>query len=85
MATTTPAADGASASRREGYVGSEACAVCHRSELAAWQGSDHDLAMQEANERTVLGDFGDASLEHAGVTSRFLPLPPAGRAIRRTH
>ena len=39
------------------YVGASACKQCHQAEFEAWQGSDHDLAMQEANEQTVLGDF----------------------------
>jgi hypothetical protein len=36
-----------------------------------WAGSHHDLAMQEATEETVLGDFDDATLTHFGVTSTF--------------
>ena len=39
--------------------------------MAAWRGSQHDLAMQEATAETVLGDFDDASFTHGGVTSRF--------------
>jgi tetratricopeptide (TPR) repeat protein len=53
------------------FVGSAACGGCHESELAAWRGSHHALAMQEATAETVLGDFDDASFTHAGVTSRF--------------
>jgi tetratricopeptide (TPR) repeat protein len=53
------------------YVGREACAGCHAQELAKWQGSHHDLAMQEPDEASVLGDFGDAKFRHAGVTSTF--------------
>ncbi|HTE06243.1 MAG TPA: tetratricopeptide repeat protein [Planctomycetota bacterium] len=34
-------------------------------------GSHHQLAMQAASEQSVLGDFSDASFEHAGVTSTF--------------
>ena len=55
----------------DGYVGGAACASCHAGEHAAWQGSHHDLAMQEATDETVLGDFDDATFEYHGVTSSF--------------
>ena len=54
-----------------GYTGSESCAQCHRAEYERWLGSHHDLAMQPAEERTVLGDFADATFEYNGVRSRF--------------
>ena len=53
------------------YVGRDACAACHDDETALWAGSHHDLAMQEATEATVLGDFNDATLTHRGITSTF--------------
>ena len=53
------------------FVGSAACVDCHADEAAAWHGSQHDLAMQEATEDTVLGDFDNASFTKDGVTSRF--------------
>ena len=53
------------------YVGAKACAGCHAKEHDAWRGSHHALAMQEANERTVLGDFAGAKFSYAGTTSRF--------------
>jgi predicted CXXCH cytochrome family protein len=53
------------------YVGSESCAGCHRSEYDKWKGSHHALAMQPANEQTVLGDFGGASIEVNGKRWRF--------------
>jgi len=53
------------------YVDSRTCAECHDQEARLWSGSHHDLAMQEATEETVLGDFDDASFEHFGVTTRF--------------
>ena len=53
------------------YVGRAACASCHQPEHARWQGSHHDLAMQDATDETILGDFNDATLTHAGVTSTF--------------
>ncbi|MCG6866943.1 MAG: tetratricopeptide repeat protein [Thiogranum sp.] len=53
------------------YVGAPDCAQCHASESAAWRGSQHAFAMQEANGQSVLGDFNDAKFTYAGTTSRF--------------
>ncbi|MCB1675118.1 MAG: tetratricopeptide repeat protein [Halioglobus sp.] len=55
-----------------GFTGSQACASCHASEYAHWQGSHHDLAMQLPTPQTVLGDFNDASFTYNGVTTRFM-------------
>src|SRR5262249_12643187 len=38
---------------------------------ALWGGSQHRRAMQHAGDRTVLGDFNDASFDYRGVRSRF--------------
>ena len=53
------------------FIGRERCAACHPHQQEAWLGSHHDLAMQEARDDTVRGDFNDASFTHFGVTSRF--------------
>jgi predicted CXXCH cytochrome family protein len=53
------------------FVGSTACAACHAKQYAAWQGSQHRAAMQNADERTVLGNFSGARFSYAGVTSVF--------------
>lgn len=53
------------------YVDSRVCAQCHQKQYAQWSGSHHDRAMQDANEETVLGDFGDTSFTHFSATSRF--------------
>jgi predicted CXXCH cytochrome family protein len=53
------------------FVGSEACAGCHRAEAELWRASQHRLAMQHATDKTVLGDFNDAGFDHYGVHSRF--------------
>ena len=53
------------------FVGREKCRSCHEKATEAWEGSDHDLAMDEANDQTVVGDFDDVTLEHHGRTSRF--------------
>ena len=62
---------GATAGSAADFVGAAACADCHAEETAAWRGSQHDQAMQEATPATVLGDFSDASFAKDGVTSRF--------------
>ncbi|MGB5512602.1 MAG: tetratricopeptide repeat protein [Woeseiaceae bacterium] len=54
------------------FVGSDQCAACHTTEYGDWRGSHHALAMQVANEETVLGDFSDASLEYFGTTTQFV-------------
>ena len=53
------------------FIGSDACASCHQAEANLWQGSQHKLAMQHASEKSVLGDFNDASFDYYGVHSRF--------------
>lgn len=45
------------------FVGASACAACHARETDAWRGSDHDLAMQAADARSVLGNFDNAVFE----------------------
>jgi tetratricopeptide (TPR) repeat protein len=64
------------------YVGAASCAGCHAAEHAAWTDSHHDLAMQEATDATVLGDFSGAQFAYAGVTSEFFRRD--GRFIART-
>ena len=41
------------------FAGTSSCKQCHQAAYKKWHGSDHDLAMSEATEKTVLGDFGD--------------------------
>lgn len=53
------------------FVGRAACAGCHAEQERLWQGSHHDLAMQEATPQTVLGDFNHAEFSKDGVVSRF--------------
>jgi Flp pilus assembly protein TadD len=60
-----PLAEGAT------FVGRQACVPCHEEENRRWTGSHHDLAMQEATEKTVLGNFDGAKFTHYGVTSTF--------------
>jgi predicted CXXCH cytochrome family protein len=65
----SPAEPGASTPRE--YIGATACGGCHEKAFAAWQGSHHRLAMQEATAQSILGDFGNRRFSHAGVTSIF--------------
>ena len=53
------------------YVGSSACASCHREETAEWQTSQHHDAMAQATEKSVLGNFNKAKFSYAGLTSTF--------------
>jgi predicted CXXCH cytochrome family protein len=53
------------------FVGSETCAGCHQAEAQLWRGSQHERAMQHATEKSVLGDFSEASFDYYGVKSRF--------------
>jgi Flp pilus assembly protein TadD len=53
------------------FVGSETCAGCHQSEANLWRSSQHERAMAHATDKSVLGDFNDASFDNYGVRSRF--------------
>jgi predicted CXXCH cytochrome family protein len=53
------------------FVGSETCAGCHAAQAGLWHGSQHAHAMDHATDKTVLGDFNDASIDYFGVHSRF--------------
>ncbi len=53
------------------YVGPTACRSCHASQYESWRGSHHDLAMQEANDQTVLADFDNATFDYFATTSTF--------------
>lgn len=64
------------------FVGRQTCAQCHETELQLWTGSHHDLAMQVADETTVLGDFNNTTFTHFGVTSTFYKRD--GRFLVRT-
>jgi len=53
------------------FTGSSSCQTCHVKQYNDWQKSDHFLAMQEANDSTVLGNFNNQTLVSDGVTTRF--------------
>ena len=53
------------------FVGSETCAGCHQTEAGLWQTSQHKHAMDHATDKSVLGDFSEATFDYYGVKSRF--------------
>lgn len=61
------------AARADGpqFVGSAACAACHKSEHGDWLQSQHKAAMQEPGEASVLGRFDGATFKRGAVESRF--------------
>ncbi|SFM32736.1 tetratricopeptide repeat protein [Marinobacter zhejiangensis] len=67
----TPAPDAAPSLTTPYFVGRDTCTGCHATEVENWTQSHHDLAMQPANENTVLGDFSGAEFHYNGITSKF--------------
>lgn len=53
------------------FVGRKVCLDCHKKEYDLWLGSDHDKAMDTANDSSVLGDFNDAVFTSRGISSKF--------------
>ncbi len=82
LAPACEAAEGVEPPSVARYVGRTACAECHAAESNAWRGSHHDLAMREATEATVLGDFRNAEFRYGAVVSRFFR--KQGRFLVRT-
>jgi hypothetical protein len=57
------------------FVGSDTCAGCHQTQAKLWDASQHKVAMQHATDKTVLGDFNDASFDYYGVHSVRVEVP----------
>jgi cytochrome c551/c552 len=53
------------------YAGRDACTECHAEQVKLWQGSHHDLAMQHADNKTVLADFSNTEFVYAGTATTF--------------
>lgn len=53
------------------YIGRSVCLDCHEKEFQAFLNSHHDLAMAEATDKNVLGDFDNAIHVYYGDTSWF--------------
>ncbi len=52
-----------------GFVGGQVCAGCHQQQYQDWKQSHHDLAMQEATEVSVLGDFNNTTFTYNSNTT----------------
>jgi tetratricopeptide (TPR) repeat protein len=53
------------------FVGGKECISCHQREYNLWKGSDHDNAMDLANDSTVLGDFNNVRVQFRGKEHKF--------------
>jgi predicted CXXCH cytochrome family protein len=53
------------------FVDEQQCAGCHSAQVKDWQGSHHQLAMQAADEQSVLGDFNGAVFKGEKDQTRF--------------
>ena len=53
------------------FVGGKECISCHQIEYNLWKGSDHDNAMNVANDSSVVGDFNNAEFYYNGKTHIF--------------
>ena len=53
------------------FVGSDSCASCHTTQYQDWRGSHHELAMQVADQASVLGDFSGAEFDYFGKKTLF--------------
>ncbi len=57
--------------KKSEFVERQFCIDCHEEQYKLWAGSHHDLAMDVANEKTVIGDFNNTTFTQHGVTSTF--------------
>ena len=60
-----------SAGAAAAFVGSETCAGCHEAKPSCGAHRSTSTPWQHATEKSVLGDFNDASFDYYGVHSRF--------------
>lgn len=54
------------------FVGSASCEACHQSQFDDWTGSHHQLAMQVADDDTILGDFSGIDFSYFETSTQFL-------------
>jgi len=71
-AGSSPATPPAERAAAPAFVEEATCASCHPDEASAWQGTDHDLAMQPADAGSVLGDFDAVRFQDRSTDTRFL-------------
>lgn len=67
MQPSIRAADKEAEYEQNKFTGSAAGAGCHETEHDVWQGSHHDLAMQEATTQSVTGNFNDEEFSSYGL------------------
>lgn len=53
------------------YANDKACLSCHKEHAQNFATSHHALAMQEANAKSVLGNFNNATFDYNGIISTF--------------
>ena len=53
------------------FTGGKECISCHQREYNLWKDSDHDNAMNPANDSTVLGNFNNIKIQFRGKVSKF--------------
>jgi tetratricopeptide (TPR) repeat protein len=71
LACALPSGGASAQTPRAEFVGSAACAACHKSEHGDWLRSQHRAAMQEPSEASVLGRFDGATFDKSGTVSVF--------------
>lgn len=54
-----------------GFVGSASCAACHGGEYSDWRASQHRVAMQAADDASVLGRFDGAGFRKGAIETLF--------------
>ncbi len=53
------------------FINSQTCTQCHQKEHKQWLGSHHEQAMQQASDKTVLGDFNHSTFDYQGERTTF--------------
>lgn len=53
------------------FVANQTCADCHPKQLTDWLGSHHELAMNPATAKYVLGDFNQTEFKDETITAQF--------------
>lgn len=72
MRIPVPTTGQAAGSAQPQWVEESQCQSCHNAAFADWQGSHHQLAMQPANEQTILGDFSGQQIASDAESSAFV-------------
>ena len=65
------AAARSSTSNEAQFVGAATCSSCHRTQAASWRSSQHAVAMQVADARSVLGSFDSTRFTSSEITATF--------------